>query len=143
MNIDAVKERIASLEAAGELTIKERIYLYSMKEHIALAAENAALSAALTDIIAERQRQQSAEGWTPEHDDEHGKGEMVFAAISYLMAVVNPNASHGWWPWDIAWWKPTTPRRDLVKAAALIAAEIERIDRAARQFEQLNKGGSL
>jgi hypothetical protein len=35
------------------------------------------------------------------------------------------------WPWDLKWWKPTTPRRDLVKAAALIVAEIERLDRAA------------
>ena len=29
-----------------------------------------------------------------------------------------------------AWFKPTTPRRDLVKAGALIIAEIERLDRA-------------
>lgn len=35
------------------------------------------------------------------------------------------------WPWDWAWWKPKNPRRDLVRAAALIIAEIERLDRAA------------
>jgi hypothetical protein len=29
------------------------------------------------------------------------------------------------------WWKPTNRRRDLVKAGALILAEIERLDRAA------------
>jgi hypothetical protein len=34
------------------------------------------------------------------------------------------------WPWDRKWWKPTDRRRDLVKAAALILAEIERLDRA-------------
>ncbi|WP_269564536.1 hypothetical protein [Kosakonia radicincitans] len=45
MNIDSVKKLVASLEAAGELTIKERIYLYSMKEHIALKEQNAALAA--------------------------------------------------------------------------------------------------
>jgi hypothetical protein len=35
------------------------------------------------------------------------------------------------WPggWDWSWFKPTTPRRDLVKAGALIVAEIERLDR--------------
>lgn len=33
------------------------------------------------------------------------------------------------WPWDEHWWKSTTRRRDLVKAGALVAAEIERIDR--------------
>ena len=36
-----------------------------------------------------------------------------------------------YWPWDPAWWKPIDPRCDLVKAGALILAEIERIDRAA------------
>ena len=39
------------------------------------------------------------------------------------------------WPWDWKWWKPTNPRRDLVKAAALILAEIDRIDRAALKGE--------
>lgn len=34
------------------------------------------------------------------------------------------------WPWDESWWKPTNRRRDLVKAGALILAEIERLDRA-------------
>lgn len=99
------------------------------------AASPAPLSAAITDIIAERQRQQSAEGWTQEHDDTHDKAEMVLAAISYLMAVVNPNASQGWWPWDIRSWKPSSGRRDLVKAGALIAAEIERIDRQSAQVK--------
>ncbi|MEB3421767.1 hypothetical protein VK682_24660 [Salipiger manganoxidans] len=40
------------------------------------------------------------------------------------------------WPWDRKWWKPTTPRRDLVKAGALIVAEIERLDRAALRAAQ-------
>ncbi len=35
------------------------------------------------------------------------------------------------WPWDEQWWKPSTARRDLIKAGALILAEIERIDRVA------------
>ncbi|PCB37801.1 hypothetical protein CJT89_33510, partial [Pseudomonas aeruginosa] len=34
------------------------------------------------------------------------------------------------WPWDEQWWKPSTARRDLVKACALALAEIERLDRA-------------
>jgi hypothetical protein len=40
------------------------------------------------------------------------------------------------WPssWGAHWLKDTAPRRDLVKAGALILAEIERLDRAeARQ----------
>lgn len=35
------------------------------------------------------------------------------------------------WPWGSSWWKPKDPRRDLVRAGALILAEIERIDRAS------------
>lgn len=35
------------------------------------------------------------------------------------------------WPWDMSWWKPRTPREDLVRAAALLIAEIERIDRTS------------
>ena len=33
------------------------------------------------------------------------------------------------WPWDGNRWKPSTPRNDLIKAAALLIAEIERLDR--------------
>jgi len=40
------------------------------------------------------------------------------------------------WPWGGFTWKPTTPRRDLVKAAALILAEIERLDRATNKENQ-------
>lgn len=32
---------------------------------------------------------------------------------------------------QMMWWKPGAPRRMLIKAAALIVAEIERLDRAA------------
>ncbi|EBP0408322.1 hypothetical protein JN58_23590 [Salmonella enterica] len=34
------------------------------------------------------------------------------------------------WPLSSVWWKPSSPRGDLVKAGALILAEIERGDRA-------------
>lgn len=37
------------------------------------------------------------------------------------------------WPWSREWWKPKNPRRDLVKAGALIVAEIERLDRLEAQ----------
>jgi len=36
------------------------------------------------------------------------------------------------WPWNMVWWKPKNYRRDLVKAAALLVAEIERLDRKAQ-----------
>jgi hypothetical protein len=97
------------------------------------------LSQAARDILAERQRQISAEGWTPAHDDEHSEGEMALAAASYAINAVaseyhtaNPGSDPGLvWPWDREWWKPKGPRRDLVRAAALLQAEIERRDRRA------------
>lgn len=89
---------------------------------------------ALEDIAAERRRQIEAEGWTLEHDDRHAEGELAQAAAAYAAAStfyrVDPYAAVlSVWPWSRAWLKPTTPRRDLVKAGALIIAEIERLDR--------------
>ncbi|XPL50821.1 ead/Ea22-like family protein [Enterobacter cloacae subsp. cloacae] len=101
-----------------------------------------AFNPALLDVIAERQRQMSVEGWTPKHDDKHDNNELAFAASCYAFH----SAAASWdfeddgtpydihpapknWPWSPEWWKPKNPRRDLVKAGALILAEIERIDR--------------
>lgn len=88
------------------------------------------LSNAVQSVISERQRQQSVEGWTPEHDDEHTEGEMAEAAACYAMFANNQGFSvPDLWPWAREWWKQSGQRRDLVKAGALILAEIERIDR--------------
>lgn len=80
-------------------------------------------------------RQLVSEGWTEEHDDRHEKGELLLAAISYAGAVAWPdeNPEKGKprpcddWPWARKWWKPSDePIRNLVKAAALVIAEIAR-----------------
>ena len=93
-------------------------------------------------IAAERQRQLNEEGWTPEHDDEHNGAEMIDAAAEYArytaILVRDPSASElrewetpsGDWPWHPDCWKPDAdPIRNLVKAGALIAAEIDRLER--------------
>lgn len=100
------------------------------------AAEQAINSRAVADVVAERVRQISAEGWTAEHDDRHNDGALALAASCYARFAdhrdLTPPGGPPWlWPFDHSWWKPTTARRDLVKAAALILAEIERLDRAA------------
>ena len=91
-------------------------------------------------IAAERRRQVEEEGWTAEHDAEHLGNEMAMAASSYLAAVTDPgffgpNGEGGApvdWPWDEEWWKPSDdPIRNLEKAGALIAAEIDRLERGA------------
>lgn len=101
------------------------------------------LSRAAGDVLDERNRQIEAEGWTPQHDDQHAAGELSQAAADYaanasfalshgkhlLGSTVTKGAPPLSWPWARKWWKPKTVRRDLVRAAALILAEIERLDR--------------
>jgi len=100
--------------------------------HAATVAQG--LTAAARDVLAERQRQIEAEGWTPEHDDQHREGEMAEAAAAYASESAAPHGGLPMcWPWAKEWWKPAYPRRNLVKAGALILAEIERLDRAAQK----------
>lgn len=97
---------------------------------------------AARDVLAERQRQQEKEGFNDENDDNYC-GDLATAGAAYALNAAenisafresNENdASPEFWPWPNRWWKPTTPRRDLVKACALILAEIERLDRAAQR----------
>ena len=89
-------------------------------------------SDALRDVAAERRRQIEVEGWTPDHDDGHRDCEMAAAAATYAICE-QPSQLQvcgvPLWPWPLHWWKPTTYRQNLVKAGALILAEIERLDR--------------
>lgn len=111
----------------------------------ALSAEKEKpLAPVILEIANERLRQISVEGWTPEHDDQHSSGELAGAAGCYAKHVNarqwcfknNPDdyqcePEPSGWPWAAEWWKPKNPRSDLIRAAALIVAELERLDRAA------------
>lgn len=84
----------------------------------------------IDEIAAERKRQIEKEGWSSDHDDTHDRGEMALAAAAYAKNAAGPGPiPKPLWPWSYEWWRPTTPRRDLIKAAALIVAELERLDR--------------
>lgn len=103
----------------------------------------------IDEIAAERQRQIEKEGWTPEHDDEHTDSSLAVAAACYAAPgpiYVEIAQQRGVffadpWPWYFnsrgeqvrgrtEWEKEgKSRRRQLVIAAALLAAEIERIDR--------------
>lgn len=102
-----------------------------IKEQPVPAASSESVSQSLTDalrdVIAERQRQVSVKGWTPEHDDTYTCGELSGAAISYI----EPMEAVFYWPaeWHDDSFKPSDERRNLVKATALLLAEIERLDR--------------
>lgn len=106
-------------------------------------------------IAAERERQVTAEGWTLEHDERHKAGQLADAAaclaatepifVRREQSEQNRRYSVGTtfvtpWPHEThtgrgesfsgPWRRPETDRiRDLVKAGALIAAEIDRLQR--------------
>lgn len=82
-------------------------------------------------IARERQRQIDEEGYTAKHDDQHTDSELVEAALCYLLAEQRGRLPV--WPWGLSDYKPSVsdPIRNLVKAGALIAAEIDRLQRLA------------
>lgn len=88
-------------------------------------------------IAAERKRQIEAEGWTPEHDDAHTRGKLALAAAAYALPSSHTLMRLEVWPFDLSWFKPRGAQddtvenriRDLVKAGALAAAEIDRLKR--------------
>jgi hypothetical protein len=93
-------------------------------------------------IAAERERGIDQEGYDAAHDDRHDRGQLVQAAVAYAQAgleqVRRPDPDMDrvrrfYWPWEWSFWKPRDPVRNLVIAGALIAAEIDRLQR---------KGGS-
>ncbi|EPL8678361.1 hypothetical protein N0P70_004322 [Klebsiella michiganensis] len=72
MNIETVNELIASLESAGELSIKEQKFLKLAREFKQLAAENSrySMSAGHADQrMAESRAVRSALGFKPDADD--------------------------------------------------------------------------
>lgn len=113
----------------------------SPAEIIGALIEEVALTDAAGDVLTERRRQIEKEGYDDEHDDAHQCGEISAYATFYAM----PQAIRDWpaeetgygatWGEAIipADWGPPKAcdrRQELVKAAALLVAEIERVDRA-------------
>lgn len=98
---------------------------------------------AIGEIAAERKRQIEVEGWNVEHDSQHVAGELAAAAACYaLSSFLDTDHSRNtiftrYWPWDRKWWKPRGGRADLVRAGALIVAQIERMDWEATQQREL------
>ncbi len=99
-------------------------------------------SQALTSVAEERHRQVERHGFDQSRDDNYQRDELLRAAETYLAAgtmeritaaAVVRLASR--WPWHQSTLKLADRRRNLVKAAALIVAEIERMDRASAAVE--------
>lgn len=94
-------------------------------------------------IFLERERQIIKEGYTAAHDDLHTECELAVFAACYALDVaaktgeaelpVQAKYAHAagvLLPFDRRWWKPELdPVKQLTKAGALIAAEIDRLQR--------------
>ena len=110
----------------------------------AVAVASSELLSGVELIAAERKRQIRVEGWTLEHDDKHHSGELADAAACYaagchVFIYTHDGESQGMgydavWPWGMNWWKPSPNDRirELTKAGALIAAEIDRLQRVQK-----------
>lgn len=104
------------------------------------------------DVIAdERLRQIVDEKHTYDKDDEYTEEELACAAASYALpawkrkrvssdfqpAPQNDAVPPVTWPWNSEHWKPSDDRiRELAKAGALIAAEIDRLGRENHQDDE-------
>ncbi len=93
------------------------------------------------DVQAERRRQIAVEGFDTSNDDASA-GQIALAAGCYALHAGGigtdwpggiRNGSALFWPWDEEWWKPKSARENLVRAGALVLAEIERLDRSATE----------
>lgn len=80
-------------------------------------------------ILDERRRQVEVEGYQRDADQQQVHGELGHAALAYLFQALFGDDGEVWWPadWSPATFKPSAlPMRNLEKAGALIAAEIDR-----------------
>jgi hypothetical protein len=104
-------------------------------------------------IASERKRQIEEEGWTAGHDDKYENDAMAMAAVCYILPERVRENPFGLsmtlrqilWPWDKDWWKPTPDNRirELEKAGALIAAEIDRLLRAEKKAKDDLQGAGI
>lgn len=151
--------RIKTINEQGDQNLAQMIERWeaSFRER-ALDRVNESSGAAFSSvgcclIQAERKRQVEEEGFEQRHDDRYQHGELIDAALSYVIASLNAGhpamqRSPKEWPWDEKWWKPSPSRKsNLKKAGALIAAEIDRIDRIEKKQQEMGaaiptEGGS-
>ena len=115
--------------------------LNSWRDRLLKSLGDADISRGARDVLIERHRQVIEEGWDADHDAQHEPGELASAGSAYgvnaahvLQGMSPIDSKHELpvgFPWDEEWWKPKDVRSDLVRAAALLIAEIDRLDRAA------------
>lgn len=94
--------------------------------------------AVLEEVLLERQRQIITHRYDQEHDDAHDWGELAVAAVVYVDASLTNSKGKCYlsakqlqkrWPWDSRFKAASSRRSNLLKAVAMLVAEIERLDR--------------
>ncbi|MGC3519781.1 hypothetical protein ACPTJI_34015, partial [Pseudomonas aeruginosa] len=142
------QERDAALARVAELEMLLRKLSTNGLMQFSTADEEMAVQAALggapvaqagqvpqawLDVQAERRRQITVEGFDTSNDD-GSAGQIALAAGCYALHAGGigtdwpggiRNGSALFWPWDEEWWKPKSARENLVRAGALVLAEIE------------------
>jgi hypothetical protein len=120
---------VARAKHQCELIFRHWLQLHAYR----LLAPMPAFSPGLRAIFDERFRQITEEQFTDVHDDKiNTSNQLAWAAMCYVEPHIRDGSPKpGYWPWPVAYWKPSDdPVRNLVKAGALIAAEIDRLERA-------------
>ncbi|HCF7374125.1 TPA: hypothetical protein NIK06_002517 [Pseudomonas aeruginosa] len=135
--LEALCSKFCNCEPVGETNVVECCCdEYAEEFKLLAAAPGKEVPQAWLDVQAERRRQVEVEGYHGFRDNHYISYELSKAARAYI--EVSWHALSGGlpckkpesWPW-MAGFKWSDGRTMLVKAGALILAEIERLDRAA------------
>ncbi|HEJ8168715.1 hypothetical protein [Serratia marcescens] len=102
------------------------------------------ITQAIRDVISERQRQRD-QGRDDVHDDGYIDGVLALGGAAYAISGAGFNCVGSYrrraknlWPFPLETFNPAgnvNRRADLVRAAAMIIAEIDRIDRKSARTE--------
>jgi hypothetical protein len=84
-----------------------------------------------TELIEMEREHQIERGFDTKNDAVYTSNELIDAAEAHMShGVQDDDYCLATWPWDYQFFKPTSRLENLVKAGALIAAEIDRLQHA-------------
>lgn len=129
-------ELFKEIFSLNEDAIEGETFDYYDMERFARSYHLEMLEGGIGLIQKERMRQINIEGCDNVHDDKQSADELAIAGAMYALPVRHRDVAGSGsvprlWPWGNTWWKPVPADRirELTKAGALIAAEIDRLTR--------------
>lgn len=125
---------IDDTDSKGSVSAEYSAYIYRIRKYEE-ETDKVVKKSGIKLIAEERDRQKYVENFNGEHDKQWVNGELANAAATYAMsdavrkAIGKGTTGPITWPFSKKWWKPTPENRikELIKAGALIAAEIDRL----------------